>query len=87
MGVNNWDWAILILDIGREFGVLGALAMSTCLSAAAMVVVALSLSGSISTATAVGPALLLLLGKLGVCLLVLYSAKLVGLWGLSTAAS
>ena len=57
-------------------------------------VAALSLSGSISAATTVGPALLLLwlgsllllLGELGVCLLVLYSAELVGLRGLSTAA-
>ena len=60
-----------------------------------MVAASLSLGRSISAATAVGPALLLLLplgllllllGELWVCLLALHSAKLVGLWGLSTGA-
>ena len=56
------------------------------LFAATLVVTTLSLGRSISAATAVGPALLLLLlGELGVCLLALYSARLVGLRGLATA--
>ena len=48
-------------------------------------VTTLSLGRSISAATAIGPTLLLLLGELGVRLLVLHSAKLVGLRGLATA--
>ena len=93
-GVNRWNQAILVLDIGCKFGVLGALVTSVRLSAAAMVVATLSLSGSVSATTAIGAALLLLqlggllllLGKLGVHLLALYSTKLVGLRGLSAAA-
>ena len=84
VGVDSQDWAILIVDVGHEFGILGVLMTSACLSATVMVVATLSLGGSVSTATAIGPALLLLLGELGVCLLVLYSAKLVGLRGLAT---
>ena len=87
MGVDSWDWAILVLDISHEFGILGTLAMSTHLSATTTVVAALSLSGSVSAATAVGPALLLLLlDELGVRLLALHSIKLVGLRGLAAAA-
>ena len=54
------------MDEGGELSVLGALATSTCLPATTMVVATLSLGRSISAATAVGPALLLLLGELGV---------------------
>ena len=93
-GVNCRDWAILISDIGHKLGILGMLATSAHLSATVMVVVTLSLSRSISATTAIGPALLLLwlgglllllLGELRVCLLALYSAKLVGLRGLAAA--
>ena len=82
------------MDVGGEFSILGALKMSTHLFAAMAVAASLSLGRSISTATAIGPALLLLLplglllllGKLWVCLLVLHSVKLVGLWGLTASA-
>ena len=52
-----------------------------------MAVTTLSVGRSSSAATAIGPALLLLLGELGVRLLVLHSAKLVGLRGLATATT
>ena len=80
--------AILIMDVGGKLSILGTLTVSMCLLAATAVVASLSLGRSISAATAIGPALLLLLlGKLWVCLLVLYSAKLVGLWGLTTGTA
>ena len=77
-GIDSWDQAVLVADIGHEFGILGALMTSVHLSATTTVVATLSLGGSVSTTTTVGPALLLL-GKLGVHLLALYSAELVGL--------
>ena len=83
--VNSGDWAILIMDVGGKFGILGMLVMSTCLLAAMMVAATLSLGRNISTATAIGSTLLLLIGELWVCLLVLHSAKLVGLRGLATS--
>jgi len=53
-----------------------------------MSVASLSLGRSVSARTAVGPTLLLLLlGELWVSRLALHSAKLVGLWALTTAAS
>ena len=93
--VNGGYRAILIVDIGGKFSVLGALTTSARLLAAMAVVASLSLGRSVSTATAVGPALLLLLplgwllllGELWVHLLALHSAKLVGLWGPSTGAA
>ena len=68
---------------------------SVHLLAAMAVAASLSLGRSVSTATAVGPTLLLLLplglllllGELWVRLLMLYSAKLVGLQGLSAGAT
>ena len=85
--VNGGYWAILIMDIGGKFSILGALTMSTHLLSTMVVVASLSLGRSVSTATAIGPALLLLLlGELRVRLLVLHSAKLIGLWGFTTSA-
>ena len=72
MWVNSGNWAILVVDIGGEFGVLGMLTTSMHLLAAMMVVATLSLGRSVSAATAIGSTLLLLLGKLGICLLALY---------------
>ena len=72
MWVNSGNWAILVVDIGGEFGVLGMLTASMHLLAAMMVVATLSLGRSVSAATAIGSTLLLLLGKLGICLLALY---------------
>ena len=85
--VNSRDQAILIMNVGGEFGILGMLTASVHLLATTAVAASLSLGRSISTATAVGSTLLLLLGKLRVCLLVLHSTKLVGLWGLATSAT
>ena len=82
--VNSGDWAILIVDIGGKLGILGTLTTSAHLLAAMAVVASLSLGRSISAATAIGPTLLL--GELWVCLLALHSAKLIGLWGLTTGA-
>ena len=89
-GIDSWDQAVLVADIGHEFGILGALTTSAHLSATTTVVAALSLGGSVSATTTIGPTLLLLLlllGELGVHLLALYSAELVGLRGLSAAAT
>ena len=89
VGQNVWVdgryWAILVLDIGGEFGILGPFAMSAGPLATMLAVAALSLGRSVSAATAIGPALLLL-GELGVCLLALHSAELIGLRGLAAAA-
>ena len=86
--VDSGDWAILIMDIGGKFGILGMLAVSTHLLAAMMVAATLSLGRSISTATSIGSTLLLLLlGKLLVHLLVLHSTRLVGLRGLAATAA
>ena len=87
VGVDSWDRAILVLDVGRKFGILGVLATSVHLPATMTVVATLSLGGSISATTAVGPALLLLLGEFWVRLLALHSAKLVCLRGLAAAAA
>ena len=94
-GVNSRDWAVLVADIGCKFGILGVLVMSMHLPATATVVAALSLGESITATSTVGPtllllwlgSLLLLLGELGVHLVALYSAKLVGLGGLSATAT
>ena len=84
------------MDIGGKFSILSTLMASVHLLAAMAVVASLSLGRSVSTATAVGPTLLLLLplgllllllGELWVRLLTLYSAKLVGLQGLSAGAT
>ena len=90
--VDSGYRAILIMNVGGEFGILGALTASTHLLAATAVVASLPLGRSVSAATAVGPALLLLLplglllllGELRVRLFALHSAKFVGLWGLTT---
>ena len=66
--VNRRYRAILIVDVGGEFSVLGALMTSARLLAATAVAASLSLGRSVSTATAIGPALLLLL-PLGLLLL------------------
>ena len=94
MGVDSRDQAVLVSDIGCKLSILGTLTTSTHLPASATVVAALSLSRSVSAATTVGPALLLLwlgslllLGELQVRLFVLYSAKLICLRGLATAAA
>ena len=90
VGVDSQDWAILVSDVGGELSILGMLTMSMHLPAAMAVVTTLSLGRSVPAATAIGPILLLLLllllGELEVRLLVLYSAELVGLRGLATAA-
>ena len=83
--VNGGNWAILIVDIGSKLSILGPFAMSMGLLTTMAAVTTLSLGRSISAATAVGPALLLLLGKLGVHLLVLHSTKFVGLRGLAAS--
>ena len=80
-GIDHWDRPIIIVDVHGKFGILGMLTMSACLPATTSVVTALSLGRSVSAATAIRPALLLL-GEFGVCLLALYSAKLVGLGAL-----
>ena len=85
--VNSGYRAILVVDVGGKFSVLGALTTSARLLAAMVVAASLSLGRSVSAATAVGPALLLLLGELWVRLLALHSAKLVGLWGLTASAA
>ena len=77
----------IIVDVGGKSGLLGSFVTSVSLLAALVSVASLSLGGSISACTTIGPALLLLLGKLMVSRLALYSAKLVGLWALTAAAS
>jgi len=91
-GVQDWTRpdlkTVIIVDVGGKGGLLGSFAMSASLLATSASVVSLSLGGSISTCTAIGPALLLLLlGKLRVSGLALYSAKLVGLWALTATTS
>ena len=93
--VNGGFRAILVMDVGGKFSILSALMAGACLLAATAVVASLSLGRSVSAATAAGPALLLLLplglllllGELWVRRLALYSAKLVGLWGLSAGTT
>jgi len=80
----------IVVDICSEGGLLGILAASASLLATTVCAASLSLGRSVSARTAIGPALLLLLlllGELGVSRLALYSAKLVGLWALTTTAS
>ena len=84
--VDSGNWAVLIVDVGGKFGILGMLTMSACLPATMTVVATLSLGRSISAATAIGRTLLLL-GEFWVCRLALYSTKLVGLGGLTTTAT
>ena len=74
------------MDVGGELSILGMFAMSAGLLATMLVVMLMSLGRSVSAWTTIGPTLLLLLGKLWVCLLVLYSAKLICLRGLAAAA-
>jgi len=74
----------IIVDVSGKGGLLGVLVTSTSLLAAMAHAATLSLGRSISACTTVGPALLLLLGKLGVSWLALHSVKLVGLWALTT---
>ena len=64
--VNGGYRAILIVDVGGELSILGTLMASVYLLATTAVAASLSLGRSISTATAVEPALLLL-GELWVC--------------------
>ena len=87
MQVNGGNWAILVVNVGGKLSILGLFATSTGLLATTSAVTLMSLGRSISACTTVGPALLLLLGELWVCLLVLHSAKLVGLRGLATATT
>jgi len=86
MRVDGWLRSIIV-DIGSKGGLLGVLVMSVSLLSAMACAASLSLGRSISARTTIGPALLLLLGKLGVSWLVLHSTKLVGLWALTAAMS
>ena len=81
--VNSGLRSVLIVDIGGELSILGSFMTSASLPTSMSAVTALSLSWSISAHTTVGTTLLLLLGEFGVCLLVLHSAKLIGLRGLA----
>jgi len=84
----NGQLRSIVVDIGGKSGLLGSFASSASLLAASASVASLSLGRSISTHTAIGPTLLLLLlGEFGVSWLALHSAKLVGLWALTTTAS
>jgi len=84
MRVDGGLWSIIV-DICGEGCLLGILVASTSLLATMSSVASLSLDRSISTCTTVGPALLLLLGKLGVSQLALHSTKLVGLGALTAS--
>ena len=81
----------IVVDICSKGGLLSILAASASLLATTTSAASLSLGRSISARTAIGRALLLLLllllGKLWVSQLSLHSAKLVGLWALTTAMS
>jgi len=78
----------IIVDISGKGGLLGVFTASMSLFAASVSAASLSLGGSVSAHTAVGPALLLLLlGKFGVSRLALHSAKLISLRALTTATS
>jgi len=78
----------IIVDISSKGSLLGIFMASVSLLAATACAASLSLGRSVSTCTTIGPALLLLLlGELWVSQLALHSAKLVGLWALTTAAS
>jgi len=64
--VDSWLRSIIV-DVSGESGLLGSFTSSMSFLAASASVASLSLGRSISTCTAVGPALLLLLlGKFGV---------------------
>jgi len=76
----------IIVDVSSKGSLLSAFTMSASFLATTVSVASLSLGGSISAHTTIGPALLLL-GELWVSWLVLYSTKLVGLWALTTATS
>jgi len=84
--VNSWLRSIVV-DVSGESGLLGSFASSVSFVATSASAASLSLGRSVSARTAVGPALLLLLGEPWVCWLALHSAKLVGLWALTAAAS
>ena len=86
VGVDGQLRSILIVDISGEGGLLGIFASSTSLLATMASMASLSLGRSVSAHTAIGCALLLLLGKLGVSWLALHSAKLVGLLAPTTTA-
>ena len=80
----------IIVDVGGEGSLLSVFTASVSLLATTVCAASLSLGRSVSACTTIEPALLLLLlllGKLGVSQLALHSAKLVGLWALTTAAS
>jgi len=80
----------IVVDISGEGSLLSVLTSSASLLAASASVASLSLGRSISAHTTVGPTfllLLLLLGEFGDHQLALHSAKLVGLWALTTAVS
>ena len=40
--VDSGNWAVLVVDVGGKFGILGMLTMSACLPATTSVVTALS---------------------------------------------
>jgi len=77
----------IVVDVGGESSLLGSFATSASLFATLASAASLSLGGSVSAHTTIGPALLLLLGEFGVSRLALHSAKLIGLWALTTTAS
>jgi len=77
----------IVVDIGGKGSLLCIFMTSASFLSATASAASLSLGRSISARTAVGPALLLLLGKFGVSQLALHSAKLIGLWALTTATS
>jgi len=76
----------IIVVVSGKSSLLGSFMSSASFLAALVSVASLSLGGSVSACTAVRPTLLLL-GKFGVCRLVLHSTKLVGLWALTTTMS
>jgi len=85
--VDGWLRSIIV-DVGGESGLLASFVLSMSLLATLASAASLSLGRSVSACTAIGPALLLLLlGELWVSQLALHSAKLVGLWALTTTTS
>ena len=82
--VNGGLWSIVV-DVCGEGCLLGILTASTSLLATMSSAASLSLGRSISAHTTIGPALLLLLGELGVSWLVLHSAKLIFLGALTAS--
>ena len=94
MRVDSRHRSIIVMNISGELSILSMFVMSVGLPATTSVMTTLSLGRSISTHTAVRPALLLLwlgsllllLGELQVDLLALHSTKFVGLRALAATA-